>query len=51
MKFHENPPIGIRVVPCGRTDAKLVAGFGNFENAPQNDTTIRGIRNVIRIFV
>ena len=34
MKFHENPPSGSRVVPCGRTDGhtdktKLVVAFLN----------------------
>ena len=34
-KFNENPSIGDRVVPYGRTDtAKLIDAFRNFANAP-----------------
>jgi len=30
-KFHENPPSGSRVVPCGRTDmAELIVAFRSF---------------------
>ena len=36
IKFHENPFIGSRVVPCGRTDiTKLIVAFRNFTNAPK----------------
>jgi len=38
IKFHENPPSGSRVVPCGQTDirtdmTKLIVAFRNFVNA------------------
>jgi len=41
-KFHENPPSGSRVVPCGRTDrwtemTKLIVSLRNFANATKND--------------
>ena len=36
MKFHENPSSRSRVVPCGRTDMKLIVTFRNFSNAPKN---------------
>jgi hypothetical protein len=44
MKFPENPSIGSRVVPCGRTDGrtdmtKLIVAFRNFANAPKNQNT------------
>jgi hypothetical protein len=55
IKFHENPSIGSRVVPCGRTDGqadmtKLIAAFRNFANAPANPqilgaTRLRGSRD------
>ena len=36
IKFHENPSIGSRIVPCGMTDmAKLIVAFHNFAIAPQ----------------
>jgi len=39
IKFHENPPVGSRIVPCGRTDmTDLIAAFRNFANASQNNT-------------
>jgi hypothetical protein len=35
IKFHQNPSIGSRVVPCGQTDmTKLIVVFRNFANAP-----------------
>jgi len=35
--FHEDPSIGKRVVPCGRTDmTKLTVAFRNFAKAPKN---------------
>ena len=38
-KYHENPSIGNRVVPCGRTDmTKLTAAFRSFANAPKNNS-------------
>ena len=38
IEFHENPSDGSRVVPCGRTDmTKLIVGFRNFANVPQNN--------------
>ena len=42
-EFHENPSIGIRVVPCvqtfGQTDMrKLIVAFRNFANAPKRET-------------
>jgi len=41
IKFHENPSIGSRVVPCGwtgrRTDmTELIDAFSSFANAPKN---------------
>ena len=37
IKFRENPFIGSRVVPCGRTDiTKLIVAFRNFTNVPKN---------------
>jgi len=41
IKFHENPPIGSRDVPCGREDRRrdtttLIVAFRNFANAPKN---------------
>jgi len=36
FKFHKNPSIGSRVVPCGRTDmTKLIVVYRNFANAPK----------------
>jgi hypothetical protein len=40
IKFHEYPPSGSRVVPCGQTDrhtdvTKLIVPFRNFANAPK----------------
>jgi hypothetical protein len=40
IKFHDNPSIRNRVVPCGRTDGrkdttKLIVAFRNFVNAPE----------------
>ena len=42
IKFHENPPSGSRVVPCGRTDrqtdmTKLIVTFRNYTNAPKKE--------------
>jgi hypothetical protein len=35
--FNENPSIGSRVFPHGRTDiTKLIVAFHNFANAPEN---------------
>ena len=44
IKFQENPFIGSRDVPCGRTDrqtdmTKLIVTFDSFANAPKNDTS------------
>jgi hypothetical protein len=37
IKFNQNPSIGSRVVPCGRTNMKkLTVAFCNFANAPKN---------------
>ena len=43
VKFHENPSSGSREVPCGQTDGqkdmrKLIVAFGNFANAPTNQS-------------
>ena len=39
FKFHENPSIRNRVVPCGQTDmTKLTVAFHNFAEAPKNGT-------------
>jgi hypothetical protein len=40
IKFHENPSIGSRFVPCGRTDrqkgmTKRIVAFRNFVNTPK----------------
>jgi hypothetical protein len=42
VKFHENPPSGSRVVPCGQTDGrtemtKLLVAFCNFASVSTND--------------
>ena len=35
IKFHKNPSIGSRVVPCEATDmAKLIVVFRKFANVP-----------------
>jgi len=39
IKFHENPCVGSRVVPCGQLDihmTKHIVTFYNFVNAPNN---------------
>jgi hypothetical protein len=37
IKFHQNPSIGSRDVPCGQTDmTKLIVAFRNFANATKN---------------
>ena len=39
IEFHENPPNGCPVAPCGRTEtdmAQFVVAFCNFSNAPKN---------------
>jgi hypothetical protein len=37
IKFHDNPSIGSRVVPCERAEmTKLIVAFRNFANAPKN---------------
>ena len=37
MKFHDNPSIGSRVVPCERTEmTKLIVAIRNFANATKN---------------
>jgi len=34
-KFHENPPSGSQVIPCGRTDVRdETVAFRTFANAP-----------------
>ena len=45
IKFHENPSIGSRVVPCGQTDgqAKLTVGFRNSAVAPKNLYSANGV--------
>jgi hypothetical protein len=48
-KFHENPPSGSRVVPCGRMEwrtdmTNLVVAFRNFAKAP---ITLFNTRNVM----
>jgi hypothetical protein len=40
IKFHENPSVASRVVPCGQTDGrtdmtKLIVAFHSFANAPK----------------
>ena len=40
IKFHENPSIGSRVVPCGRTAMKLIVAFRNFADAPKKPSTV-----------
>jgi len=39
-KYHENPPSGSGIFPCGRTDrradmTKLIAPFHNFKKVPK----------------
>ena len=41
IKFHQDPSIGCRVIPCGQTDGqtdmtKLIVAFRNFANAHKN---------------
>jgi hypothetical protein len=51
IKFHENPPIGSRVGPCGRAngrDLKVVFAFRNIANMPKNESCLKkatGIKN------
>ena len=46
IKFHQNPSIGSRVVPCGQTDmTKLIVVFHNFSNAP-NDRSSNSMQQV-----
>jgi hypothetical protein len=50
-KFHENPYIGSRVVPCGRPDGQadttqLTAVFRNFANAPKTTFWKHLIQNI-----
>jgi len=42
IKFHENPPSGSGVVPCGRTDGHNEANrrFHNFAKAPKHVSTL-----------
>ena len=49
IKFHENPSIGSRVVPCGQTDewkdvqtdmTKLIAAFRNFTKPSKSLTLL-----------
>jgi len=40
IKFHKDPSIGSRVVPCGQTEGRtdmtrLFVSFRNFANAPK----------------
>ena len=52
MKYHQNPPSGSRVLPCGRTDGhdEVNVASRNFENAPKNrnlhapETAIRAVQ-------
>ena len=37
IKFHENPVIGARIIPCGRSDmTKLIVTLRNFTKEPNN---------------
>jgi hypothetical protein len=37
-KFHENPFIGSRIIPCGQTDeSKLIDPIRNVANVPKNE--------------
>jgi hypothetical protein len=46
IKFHENRPIGSRVVPCGQVangqmdTMKLIVAFHNFANAPKKGRSL-----------
>jgi len=45
IKFHENPSIGSRVIPCVRTDMKkLTVAFRNMVNAPKNVYSMSAFR-------
>ena len=54
IKLHENPSIGSRLVPCGRTDGqtdmtKITFAFSNFTKQPKKDnlTTSKSKRQVL----
>jgi len=46
IKFHENPPSGTRVVPCGQMDrgqtdmTKLIVAIRNSANAPKKKQSV-----------
>jgi hypothetical protein len=48
IKFHQNPSSGSRVVPCGRTDMKLIVAFRNFVKASKNLSCLWTRHNVSR---
>jgi hypothetical protein len=55
MKFHENPPTGSRVVPCGSTKTctditKPIVAFQNFENALKKGNCAACVKKAESIF-
>jgi hypothetical protein len=52
VKFHQNPSIGSRAVPCGRTDMKkLIVAFRNFANAPKKTKSRHRNHHLIIIII
>jgi hypothetical protein len=56
IKFHKNPSIGSRFVPCGRTDGqkdttKLIVAFCSLVNAPKNSIFSRPEPFAIKVFL
>ena len=55
IKFNENPPIGSRVVPRGRTDeqtnmTKLIVPCLNLANAPKNGEHVSDLTETFVMF-
>ena len=52
IKFNENPSIGSRVVPCGRTErgtdmTKLIVALPNFSISPKIDVKNSGFQILV----